>query len=338
MTYQITVQPSGRQFSAEADETLLDAALRQNVLLPYGCKDGACGACKGKLLAGSVDLGDAPLPALKDEDRAAGLILFCCAKPTSDLSIECKQVSNIGQFPVKTLPGRIEKFEKLAPDVVEIHLRLPASEELQFFAGQYIDILLKDGRKRSFSLANAPRADKLLELHIRHVPNGLFTTQVFTTMKARDILRFSGPHGSFFLRTESTKPIILLAGGTGFAPMKGIVEQAIADGCTRPIHLYWGAKAKADLYMNDLPEQWAAAHPNIKYVPVLSEPAADNQWNGRTGFVHQAVLADFPDLSGYQVYACGSPVMVDIAKKEFVELNKLPEEEFFADAFTFSTT
>ena len=305
--------------------------------MPYGCKDGACGACKGKVLSGSVDHGKAQAHALKDDEKEAGLTLFCCARAESDLTLECRQLASASDIPVKTLPARIEKLEKLAPDVIELHLRLPASERLQFLAGQYIDILLKDGKKRSFSLANAPHDDAVLQLHIRYVPGGLFTEQVFNSTKVRDILRFNGPHGSFYLREESTKPIIMLAGGTGFAPLKAIIEHAIAEECARPIHLYWGAKAKVDLYQNALPEQWAAAHPNIRYIPVLSEPAAADAWPGRSGLVHQAVMADFPDLSGHQVYACGAPVMIDAAKRDFTAACGLPEDEIFADAFTFST-
>ena len=218
-----------------------------------------------------------------------------------------------------------------------MHLRLPANERLQFLAGQYIDILMKDGRKRSFSLANAPHDDALLQLHIRHVPGGAFTEQVFTTMKVRDILRFNGPHGTFYLREDSSKPIIFLAGGTGFAPIKSIVEHALAENCQRPMSIYWGAKARIDLYMDALPAQWAASHAHISYVPVLSEPAADDAWSGRTGLVHQAILADFPDLSGHQVYACGAPGMIDAARRDFAAQG-LPEDEFFADAFTFSPT
>lgn len=338
MSYQITVQPSGRQFAAESDETLLDAALRQGLTLPYGCKDGACGACKGKVLSGTVDHGKSQPHALKDSEKAAGLTLYCCAKAESDLVIECKQLGLASDIPVKTLPSRIEKLEKLAPDIIEMHLRLPANERLQFMAGQYIDILLKDGKKRSFSLANAPEDDALLQLHIRHVPGGLFTGQVFSTTKLRDILRFNGPHGTFYLREDSTKPMILLAGGTGFAPVKAIVEHAIARQCQRPMFVYWGAKARVDLYQNALPEKWAAEHANIHYVPVLSEPAADDGWTGRTGFVHQAVIEDFPDLAGYQVYACGSPGMIEVAKRDFCSISHLPEEEFFADAFTFSAS
>jgi CDP-4-dehydro-6-deoxyglucose reductase len=336
MSYQVTVQPSGRQFVAEADETILDAALRQGLTMPYGCKDGACGACKGHVQSGSVDHGKAQAHALKDEEKAAGMALYCCAKPQSDLVIECKQITSGTQIPVKTLPSRIEKLERLAPDVIELHLRLPASERLQFLAGQYIDILLKDGRKRSFSLANAPHDDALLQLHIRHVPGGLFTDQLFSTLKVRDILRFNGPHGSFYLREDSARPMILLAGGTGFAPIKAIVEHAIAENCQRPMFIYWGAKARIDLYQNALPEAWAAQHANFRYVPVLSAPAAGDAWTGRTGFVHQAVLADFADLSGHQVYACGSPAMIDSAKRDFMAQG-LPEEEFFADAFSFAS-
>jgi CDP-4-dehydro-6-deoxyglucose reductase len=288
------------------------------------------------VLSGTVDHGKSQAHALSDAEKADGITLFCCAKAQSDLKLECKQVGAATDIPVKTLPSRIEKMERLAPDVIDMHLRLPANERLQFLAGQYIDILLKNGKKRSFSLANAPHDDALLQLHIRHVPGGLFTDQVFSTMKVRDILRFNGPHGSFYLREDSKKPMIFLAGGTGFAPIKALVEHAIAENCTRPIHIYWGAKARVDLYMPDLPEQWAAAHANIEFVPVLAELAADDAWTGRTGLVHQSVTVDHQNLSDFQVYACGSPGMIDAAKRDFLAAG-LPEEEFFADAFTFST-
>jgi len=337
MSHQITVQPGGRQFVAEPGETILDAALRQGVALPYGCRDGGCGSCKGKVLAGSVDHGAARAPALSDEDRAAGMALLCCAGARSDLTLECRQSGSATGIAVKTLPARIERIERLAPDVMAIHLKLPASERLQFLAGQYIDILLGDGGRRAFSLANAPHDDALLQLHVRHIPGGRFTDQVFSSMKARDILRLNGPHGSFHLREDSPKPVILVAGGTGFAPIKAIVEHAIGERCERPLHIYRGARARADLYLNALPERWAAEHANIGYVPVLSEPAGDDRWSGRSGLVHQAVMADFPDLSGHQVYACGAPAMIDAARRDFTALCRLPDEEFFADAFTWST-
>lgn len=336
MSHHITIQPSGHQFEASPDETLLEAALRQGLTLPHGCRDGACGACKGKVLSGDVEHGNAQPHVLSDADKAAGLALYCVARAKSDLVIECRQASKAGDIPVKTLPARIEKMERVAPDVIEMWLKLPASERLQFLAGQYIDILLKDGKRRSFSLANAPHDDACLQLHIRHVPGGLFTGQVFSTMKVRDILRFNGPHGTFHLREDSDKPMILLAGGTGFAPIKAIVEHALHEGCRRDMHIYWGARTRADLYLAALPEQWAATHANVKYVPVLSDPAAEDAWSGRTGFVHRAVLADFPDLSGFEVYACGSPAMIDAARRDFAGQG-LAEDDFLADSFTFQS-
>jgi len=337
MSHQIKVSPSGHQFVAEADETILEAALRQGLSIPYGCRDGACGACKGKVLDGQIDHGKAQAHALTEDEKAVGLTLFCCAKPQSNITIESRQISSNKDIPVKTLPSRIEKLERLAPDVLAIHLKLPATERLQFLAGQYIDILLKDGKRRSFSLANAPHDDASLQLHVRHVPGGLFTDQAFSSMKVRDILRFNGPHGTFYLREDSKKPMILLAGGTGFAPIKALVEHAIAENCARPIYIYWGAKARVDLYLPTLGEQWAAAHSNIQYTPVLSEPAADDGWTGRTGLVHQSVTVDHQNLSNFQVYACGSPGMIDAAKRDFMAAG-LPEEEFFADAFTFAAS
>jgi len=336
MNFRVTVQPSGHSFEAGADETILDAALRQGLTLPYGCRDGACGACKGKVVSGDVDHGKAQAHALTDAERAAGQTLFCCAHAHSDLVIESREVKKLGDIQIKTLPARIQVLQRLAPDVMLMKLKLPANERLQFLAGQYIDILLKDGRRRSFSLANAPHDDELLELHIREVPGGQFTGQVFSTMKEKDILRFNGPHGTFFLREDSTKPMLMVAGGTGFAPIKAIIDHAIAEKSTRPITLYWGARSKADLYMAEVAERWAAAHAHVRFIPVLSEPAAGDAWTGRSGFVHEAAMADLPDLSGHQVYACGAPAMIAAAKRDFCSRCKLPEDEFFADSFDFA--
>ncbi len=333
MSYRVTVKPSHKQFEVEADETILEAALRQGLTLPYGCRDGACGSCKGRLVEGRIAYGKTEPRALTMAEQVAGMALFCCARAETDLVLEAK-IGSAGDIPIKTLPSRVERLERLAPDVMELGLRLPASERLQFLAGQYIDILLKDGKRRSFSLANAPHDDGCLQLHIRHTPGGLFTDQVFSTLKVRDILRFNGPHGSFYLREDSSKPMILLAGGTGFAPIKAIVEHALHENCERPMYFYWGARARADLYMAELPRQWAAIHGHIRYVPVLSEPRPEDAWIGRTGLVHQAVMADFPDLSAFQVYACGAPGMIDAARRTFTGTCGLPPDEFYSDAFT----
>ncbi|MDK9723577.1 MAG: CDP-6-deoxy-delta-3,4-glucoseen reductase [Sterolibacteriaceae bacterium MAG5] len=335
MAFQVTLQPSGHSFEGFEDETLLASALEAGLHLPYGCRNGACGACKGKVLEGDFDHGPAQDHALTAEERAAGLALMCCAKPRSDLVVECREAAAEGDIPVKTLPARVQKLAKLAPDVMLMQLKLPANERLQFLAGQYVEFLLKDGKRRAFSIANAPQDDEFIELHVRLVPGGQFTGHVFGAMKERDIVRIEGPHGSFHLQELSQKPIILLAGGTGFAPIKAIVEHTIHNKIARPMTLYWGSRDRTGLYLPELPQRWAAAHPHIRYVPVLSEPAAADAWTGRTGLAHQAVLEDHADLSAFQVYACGAPAMIEAAKRDFCARG-LPAEEFFADVFSFA--
>jgi len=332
MTFQISVNPSGHMFGCEADETILAAALRANVGLPHGCKNGACGACKGKIVTGQTVLGKHQERTLTQEEVSQGLSLFCCTRPTSDVTIEVREVE-VGEFPSKKLPTRIAKIEKLSHDVMLVCLQLPATEKFAFRAGQYIEFLLRDGKRRSYSMANAPHSSDQISLHIRHMPGGLFTDQVFTTLKERDILRIEGPQGTFFLREDSTKPIILLASGTGFAPIKAIIEHALEQKTERAMTLYWGGRRPADLYMHQLCLDWAAANPNFHYVPVVSDALSEDNWHGRTGFVHRAVLEDYSDLSGQQVYACGAPIVVDSAKRDFVTLANLPTEEFYADSF-----
>jgi CDP-4-dehydro-6-deoxyglucose reductase, E3 len=231
---------------------------------------------------------------------------------------------------VKILPSRVQAMERAADDVIILSLKLPANERLQFLAGQYIEFLLKDGKRRSYSMANAPHDDAFVQLHIRHMAGGHFTEHVFGKMKERDILRFEGPLGSFFLREESAKPIIMVASGTGFAPIKAVIEHAIYRDNKRPIALYWGGRRPKDIYMMALCEKWAASVPGFKFVPVVSDALPEDNWKGRTGFVHRAALDDFTDMSGHQVYACGAPIVVDSARKDFVGRSKLPEEEFYA--------
>ena len=334
MTFQVMVQPSGRVFECEAGDTVLAAALRAGIGMPYGCKNGACGSCKGRVLSGAVIHGAHQLKALPGAEEEAGRALFCCATPQSDLTIEVREVLGLADFPVRKMPSRVARMERLAEDVMLIWLQLPATEKLQYRAGQYVEFILKDGKRRSYSVANAPHVDEQVSLHIRHMPGGVFTDHVFSAMKERDILRFEGPLGSFFLREDSDKPIVLLASGTGFAPVKAIIEQAIHGKSGRQMTLYWGARRPADLYMRTLCDQWAEVVPGFRFVPVVSDALAEDAWQGRTGYVHQAVMADFPDLSGHQVYACGAPVVVDSAQRDFVGQCKLPSEEFFADAFT----
>ncbi len=337
MNFQVTVQPSGRVFEVEREETLLGAAIRQGVGLPYGCKDGACGSCKSKLLEGRVIHGAHQPKTLTPEEEAAGFVLTCCATPQTDCTLEARTVPGAGEFPVLKLPSRVLSLTKPAADVAVLRLQLPANQNFQFHAGQYVEFILRDGARRSYSMANAPHnlgTPAAIELHIRHMPGGKFTDHVFGAMKEKDILRMEGPFGSFFLREDSDKPIVLLASGTGFAPIKAIIERIEHLGLSRPVTLYWGCRSQADLYLHDWALQAAARLPQLRYVPVLSEPKAEAVWTGRTGFVHQAVMADFPDLGGHQVYACGAPVMVESAQRDFVALRQLPAEEFYADSFT----
>ena len=337
MTFSVTVQPSGRRFEVERDEPVLAAAIRQSVGLPYGCKDGACGTCKSRLLEGRVIHGVHQHKALSEQEEAAGFLLTCCSTPQTDLVIEARTVPGAGEHPVRKMPCRVTSIERVAPDVALLRLQLPANDRLLYRAGQYIEFILRDGARRSYSMANAPHTQEAapgLELHIRHMPGGKFTDHVFGAMKEKEILRLEGPFGSFFLREDSQAPIVLLASGTGFAPIKAIVEHMRHNGIARPAALYWGCRTRADLYQHAWCEEAAAAMPNLRYVPVLSEPRPEDAWAGRTGFVHQAVMADLPDLSAHQVYACGAPVMVEAAQRDFVSRCNLPAEEFYADAFT----
>lgn len=335
MAFKVTVQPAGLAFEAGADEPVLEAGLRQGVALPYGCRGGVCGACTVTVLQGAVHYPDAQPLALTEEERACGKALLCVGRAQSDLVVSAPQVVREPEIQSKTLPVRVEKLRKLAADVMELTLKLPASEPLPYRAGQYLDILLRDGKRRGFSMANAPRAEPYVELHIRHVPSGQFTSHVFNGMKEKDLLRIEAPLGSFYLR-PSERPIIMMAGGTGFAPIKAMLEAMMAgEGISRPVYLYWGVRAKPDLYMDGLVQAWVAALPNLHYVPVLSEPRAEDGWQGRTGFVHAAVAADFPDLGGYDVYMSGPPPMVQAAKAAFLAQG-LPEAHLFYDSFEYS--
>ncbi len=332
MRHRVQIKPSEHQFYVESGETVLDAALRQGVNLRYGCRNGACGSCKGKLLDGDIHY-DGDLKALTDDDKAQNLALFCQAIPDSELTIEVEEIDLGHAIEIKTLPCRVQAMNQLANDVMQLFIKLPASERLQFLPGQYIDILLEDGRHRSFSIANAPHNDEFLELHIRLVEDGRFTPKVFNSMHNKDLMRIEGPHGSFFYHEDSEKDILLMAGGTGFAPIKGIVEHLLSEQVTRPVYLYWGVRTQADLYLRELAEQWAADNDNIQFIPVLSD--ADEQWSGRTGYVHEAVLSDFDDLSSFDIYTCGPPAMITAAEQSFQEKG-MDKAHFYYDSFDFA--
>lgn len=333
-TFHITIEPSGRNFTVPAGDTILAAGIAQGINLPYGCQDGACGSCKCKKISGTVQQGPHQSKALSDAEEAQGFVLTCCASPLSDVVLESRQVTHEGALPIKKMPTRVTSLQKVTHDVMVLRLQMPANDVFAFHAGQYIEFLLQGGLRRSYSMANAPHLiGQGLELHIRHMPGGKFTDHVFGAMKERDILRIEGPYGSFYLREDSTKPIVLLASGTGFAPIKAIIEHLQFKGSTRAATLYWGGRRPADLYMMEWVQTKLAEMPNLRFVPVISNALIEDNWQGRTGFVHRAVLQDLPDLSGHQVYACGAPIVVDSARTDYLAAS-LPADEFYADAFT----
>lgn len=332
--FSVVVQPSGRTFDVATGEAVLAAGIRQGIGLPYGCKDGACGSCKCKLLSGTVIHGAHQVKALSAEEEAAGFVLTCCARAQSDLELESRQVTELGALPVKKMPTRVISLLKKSDDVMVLQLQMPANDSFAYRAGQYVEFILRDGARRSYSMATAPSLGPSLELHIRHMPGGKFTDHVFGAMKEKEILRVEGPFGSFFLREDSKKPIILLASGTGFAPIKALIEHMQHLKTERSVTLYWGGRRPVDLYMQDWINAQLQTMPHMRYVPVVSDATAQDKWSGRSGFVHRAVIEDFPDLSGYQVYACGAPIVIESARSDFAGLAQLPPEEFFADSFT----
>jgi CDP-4-dehydro-6-deoxyglucose reductase len=337
MTFTVTVKPAGVSFQVERDEPILTAAIRQGVGLPYGCKDGACGSCRSRLLEGRVIHGTHQVKALSPAEEDAGFMLTCRAAPQTDIVMEARTVPTAGEYPVRKMPCRVTTIRRAAPDVAVLQLQLPANDAMRYRAGQYVEFMLASGERRSYSMANAPHTqqDKPgIELHIRHMPGGKFTDHVFGAMKEKEILRIEGPFGSFFLREDADRPIVLLASGTGFAPVKAILEHIEHKKINLPVVLYWGARKRVDLYLHEWALEAEKRMVNLRYVPVLSDSPPDEDWRGRRGFVHQVVMADLPDLSTHQVYACGTPIMVESAQRDFVASCGLPADQFYADAFT----
>ncbi|NOL51683.1 CDP-6-deoxy-delta-3,4-glucoseen reductase [Pelistega suis] len=336
MTYKVTIESTNHTFDVKEGQTILDAALEHDIVLPYSCRTGSCTSCKGKVVSGEYEAGPGTANLISEAERAEGACLFCETKPLSDVTIQAREVRMASDIQIKKMPVRVSEMEKAADDVMIVKLQTPSSDVFRYEPGQYVEFILKDGSRRAYSLATRPVEGAPIELHIRHMPGGLFTDHVFgatTAMKVREILRLEGPLGSFFLRKESDKPMVFLASGTGFAPLKAIMEEVIALDIQRPISLYWGGRRPADLYMAQLCKEWEAKLPNFTFIPVISNAQAEDNWTGRTGFVHAAVLEDIPDLSGYQVYACGAPIVIASAREAYAKAG-LPAEEFYADSFT----
>ncbi len=332
--FTIENQATGKIFRTQGDDSILNDALIHGLNFPYGCQKGFCGKCKATIIEGEVGYdGDVP-NGITPEEVAEGMALLCQCYAKSDVSLVVQELDSLADIEVKSLPCKVQSIRHLNHDVTQVMLKIPGAESLQYFAGQYIDLIHPDFEPRAFSIANAPTNASLIELHVRLVEGGKFTHFVFNKMEEKSLLKLEGPKGDFFFREESKKPVILVAGGTGFAPIKSIVEHAVITKLKRQIYIYWGVRDECDLYM-DLPQQWAETYDNIHFVPVLSE--SNEVWQGRTGFVHECVLADFEDLTGYEVYACGPPAMVKSTANTFVAQGMI-KDNFFSDAFVFAYT
>jgi len=332
MSYQVEVAGTDYRFTCAPDESVLDAAQRAGLELPYSCKKGICGNCRGRVTQGTVQMSGAT-EGLSPAERDAGFVLYCRAKPESDLVLAPVEVRRADPSARRIVKAKVFRLSRPAPDVTVMQLRFPAGMKVRFRAGQYLQIVLDDGERRSFSMANSPTVADGAVLHIRHVAGGRFSGAVLPHLEQGDMLNVELPYGDFYLREDSDKPIVFVASGTGFAPIQSIVEYALARNVQRPMHLYWGARSAGDLYALDVPARWMSKRPDFRFVPVLSEPALADGWTGRTGLVHRAVMDDHASLADVQVYACGAPVMTRAARDDFTAQRGLPEAEFFSDAF-----
>ena len=330
MTFTVSIDQSDITFGCETGETVLDAAERAGYSLPYSCRKGVCSSCEGSLRDGVVRIGAGEVAAPKAD------VLFCQAKPLSDILIDPKRIERHDPQARKRIGASVYRITRPVDDVAILQLRFPAGVRARFKAGQYLRIAMPDGDTRNFSMANPPHQGDGAQLHIRRVPGGRFSEGVLATLQPGDQLEVELPYGDFYLRTGSDRPIVCLATSTGFAPLKSMIEDLIKRGNKRPVQLYWGGRRRQDLYLAELAAKWAARVAWFAVTPVLSEPDAD--WQGATGLVHRAVLKDCSDLSGAQVYACGNPLMIRHARRDFETSARLPADQFFADPFVPSGT
>lgn len=332
---RVHIHPSGNIITVRPGESILAAALGAGLNLPHSCRGGSCMACRARLVEGEVSYpGGRPL-GLTREDEAGGYALLCRAQPLGTVAVEVQEVVSAADIHIRRLPCRVQERRQLTHDVMALWLKLPSVEPFHHLAGQYVDILLADGRRRSFSIANPPDGRNVLEIHVRRVAGGEFTERVFTALQPKALLRLEGPLGGFFWREAAGRESVLIAGGTGFAPLKGMLQQAFEAGDERSMHLYWGARARRDLYELALVEAWAESHARFRFTPVLSEPAPADHWAGRTGFVHAAMLQDYTSLAGCDVYMSGPPAMIEAGQREF-PARGLKATRLFFDSFDYA--
>jgi len=334
MEYTVTLAASGKSFDVREGETVLEAAQRAGLALSYSCLAGVCGSCKATLIEGACGYPRNPPAALSVAERACDAVLLCQAVPETDLVIAAREVASVEDLPRRELSVRVLDKHPLARDMVRLRLA-PIGTKLRWLPGQYIDVLLEDGKRRAFSIALAPHLGANMELHVRHVPGGGFTSFVFDDLEAGDTLRIEGPLGTFVPREDSERPMLFVAGGAGFAPIKALVEHFLHLGTRRRMRLYWGARGVDDLYLRELPQDWTKEAHDFAWQPVLSGPEAAREAGVRAGFVHEAVLEDHGDLSAFDVYMSGPPALIDAGRRLFVEAG-LPEDRLYYDSFDYA--
>jgi len=335
MDHIVTLHGSDKRFPVAPGETVLDAARRAGLALPYSCLGGVCGSCKATVLEGQCHYPLQPPRALSESEQEQHQVLLCQAVPLGDLVIAAREVASVADIPRRVMPLKVLEMDLLAPDVMRLVLKPPSGEKLRWLAGQYLDVLLPGGKRRAFSIANAPEDAGHVDLHVRRVEGGDFSRLVFTELKVGAVLRVEGPLGTLVPREDSERAMLLVAGGTGFAPIKALIEHFLHLGSARPMHFYWGARAERDLYLGELPAQWAARHPAFYFTSVLSEPAAGEAQRHRTGFVHDVVVSDFPQLVDFDCYMSGPPPMIEAGRRAFVRAG-LAEERLYYDSFEYA--
>lgn len=331
---RITLLPAQHEIAAGGDESILDAARRAGINLPHSCKGGHCASCRARLVEGAIRYPDMPPAGLTEQEHHHGDVLLCQARAASaHVTVRLREIHAPVDLQVKSLPCRVEQLQQLAPDVMAMFLKWPAAEDFAYLPGQYIDVLLPQQRRRSFSIANAPGRTASLELHVGRVAGGEFTQQVFEAIRPGTLLRMEGPLGQFWFRQTSPRPALLIAGGTGYAPMRAMLEALLGRGEERPLHLYWGVRTPEQLYEQARLHEWTQRHANFRYTPVVSGAAPS--WQGRTGLVHAAALQDHDDFAALDVYTAGPPALVEAVRYELVARG-LPAEQLFFDSFDFA--
>jgi CDP-4-dehydro-6-deoxyglucose reductase len=333
--HRVTLLPERRTFGVRPAESVLEGALRAGINLPHSCKGGSCGACRAKLVGGTIHYPFGRPIGISEEEERSGYVLICEARATSDVQVDIREIRPADDIEIRDLPCRVARKELLAPDVMALYLQLPAVERFAFLPGQYLDVMLPGDRRRSFSIASPPHDSRPLELHVRRAPGGEFSNHVFNDLKEKALLRIEGPLGQFCYRHDPHRPALLVGGGTGFAPLKAMIRHVLERGPARELHLYWGARTRADLYADGLIREWTAHNPQLRYTPVLSAAAPEDRWTGRTGLVHEAVFADHPDLDGVDVYASGPPALIDAIRREGAA-HRLRAGHLFFDSFEYA--